>query len=219
MTALRKRRVFQDNTYRSKLFEEAIKPRPLLSKDEIKLVGKATIESHAGHVANKDAQFWKGVKAKMRKLGPHVKNMHGCLAYLAPCATLDEDEINEANQKWRLKFTADPHRASVFIVSECSKAKMAMVIRVSLIGGCLMSKQAFQTYGEKGVILKHDAFLKAKKTWFISQGFRDENPKLFNAIQHCFGYDVCLKSKLADVDKKDVLVARAKRRSAAGYGT
>ena len=42
---------------------------------------------------------------------------------------------------------------------------------------------------------------------------------MFNAIQHCFGYDVCLKSKLADVDQKDALVARAKRRSAAGYGT
>ena len=112
----------------------------------------------------------------------------------------------------------DPHTASVFIVNDVSTAGNALITRLSLIGGVLMNMTAYETVGKSGVILKHEAFLKTKKTWFLSQGFRDECPRMVEAITNSFGFHAGLKSVLADVDKKDELVARSKKRFAAGYG-
>ena len=81
-----------------------------------------------------------------------------------------------------------------------------------------MNMTAYETVGKSGVILKHEAFLKTKKTWFLSQGFRDECPRMVEAITNSFGFHAGLKSVLADIDKKDELVARSKKRCAAGYG-
>ena len=126
--------------------------------------------------------------------------------------------FEELNAKWQLKFVDDPHMASVFILSDVSTAGSALITRLSLIGGVLMTMTAYENLGKAGVILQHEAFLKTKKTWFLSQGFRDEFPRLVETITNSFGH-AGTKSVLADVDKKDELVARSKKRCAAGHGT
>ena len=109
--------------------------------------------------------------------------------------------------KWQLKKVDDSHSASVFMMDDCSKARNSVICRVSLIGGVLLSTKAYATLGKSGVVIAHEPFLKPKKTWFLSQGFRDESPGLATTIIKSFGWEG-LKSVLADLSKKDELIAR-----------
>ena len=131
---------------------------------------------------------------------------------------MDASLDHAVSAKWQLKLVNDPHTASVFIMDDCSKARTSVICRASLIGGVLLSTKAYASLGKSGVVMQHEAFLKPKKMWFLSQGFRDECPSLTATITNCFGC-AGLKSVLADISKKDELILKSKRRSAAGYGT
>ena len=138
---------------------------------ELEIVGSASIQDHKERVRMKDAQYWKYHARKTRRLNPRLKSLRGLNAAIN--ASIACPNLGELNEKWQLKFVDDPHIASVFIVEDVSKAGSSSIIRLSLIGGVLMSWTAYETLGKSGVLLQHEAFLKSKKTWFLSQGFRD----------------------------------------------
>ena len=92
-----------------------------------------------------------------------------------------------------------------------------MICRVSMVGGVLLSTTAYKEKGKSGVVMQHEAFLKPKKTWFVSQGFRDECPQIDSSDQQLFWlrkHEECPGGYF----KKDELISRSKRRCAAGYG-
>ena len=116
----------------------------------------------------------------------------------------------------KLKITNDETKASVFVVQSLDKIPKSYSVGASLIGGAVMQAKTFTT--KQGPVLQHLPFLKMRKSWFVTDGFRAEHPRIFAMIQACFKRPIC-KSKLVDLSGKDSLMTRAKARIANGRGT
>ena len=125
----------------------------------------------------RDAEYWKNHARKTRRLNHCVKSLRGLNAVINVSIVHEKwPNFGEFKEKLQLKFVDDPHMAYVFIVEDVSEARSSAITRLSLIGGVLMTMTAYETLGKSGVILQHEAFLKTKKTWFLSQGFRMSSP-------------------------------------------
>ena len=153
---------FQMKKFRDKLLDEAVKPKPLLTDAEMNIVGSASIQEHVEKVQAKDSQYWKDHARKTRRLNPCLRSLRGLTAVMA--SEIQGDFAEHNAKTWQLKWVDDPHTASVFIVNDVSTAGSALITRLSLIGGVLMNMTAYETVGKSGVILKHEAFLRTKKT-------------------------------------------------------
>ena len=211
-----KEAAFQAKKFNDKLMDEAIKQNPLLTEVELEIAGKRKIRAHSENRKQTDNNYWRERRNLRRREGPLpwwalMKEVRG-----KKCFFIDDDV--EPLAKWKMVYVDDPLTATVFIARDVTLQNRSVELRLSLIGGVLMSHRAYETFGAKGAFLKYHGFLTLKKQWFLSEGFRAVCPVLTNVITTSFANFADCKSVLVDVSKKEALVEKSKKRHVVGKG-
>ena len=175
---------FQDDKFKRKLLEEAASSRPTLTKAEKENIPAAELATFRKKTLEAQRQYINAkLKTRAKITGPQKPILDGLNVFVDGDVDLSSAEIAKYARKMKLLVSEDRNLSFAFVVNDAANPGQRIAWRAMMIGGCILSKEAFTRNCASGALFTYHAVNAVKKTWFLSDKFIAEHGAIAKIIE------------------------------------